>query len=145
MCGQALFTDGSIAQIYNGLTGHWSATPIDLTGDFRTVGGKLLIGPSNIYNARQDQIAILTPSAITPPATPSPIPGGTLDRSAYLSWSAVEGATGYDVYLDETLIANVSTTHWTPATAIIPGAHTWRTTAKIGAASLAGPLWNFSI
>jgi len=88
-------------------------------------------------------ISCPTPST---PSGPSPANGVTVtSQPTILDWADTSGATSYDVYMDGTFRANVSTSQWTLNLSIFTGLHTWYVAAKNACGSTTGPTWNYTI
>jgi hypothetical protein len=63
-----------------------------------------------------------------------------------LDWSDVTGATGYDVYINNALVASdVTASRYVPSASLVDGAYTWHVVAKNAAGSTQGPTWTFTI
>ena len=98
---------------YNGSWINWSTTPsITLTG---LVAGSthsfqvLTKVSASVYSARSTALAVTMPSTVTVPAAPTGLASSSVSMtSATISWTAVSGATGYQVYRGSTLVGSPS-------------------------------------
>ena len=84
--------------------------------------------------------AIVISAAPTAPTLSSPSTAATgVSLTPTLSWVAVSGATGYDVYIGTTLpgsaTANVSTNSYSPSTLLSGTSYSWKVIAKNGCGS----------
>ena len=97
----------------NGSWINWSTTPsITLTG---LVAGStnsfqvLTKVSASVYSARSTALAVTMPSTVTVPAAPTGLASSSVSMtSATISWTAVSGATGYQVYRGSTLVGSPS-------------------------------------
>src|SRR5207302_292874 len=122
-------------------TGLWSSASLDhppAASGAAALDGQFLF-------ARADGVELLTPSAITEPANPSPaIGGGTAGAPAALSWDASLEASSYEVYLDGRLFETVASNHLLLDSPIASGSHVWQVIARNGAGATIGPQWTFT-
>lgn len=129
-----------LAQTYDPATGQWSTqrlsgglapmAPVPV-GDGAVIEGYTYRRSDGTY---QVAIEALSPSTVAGPGSPQPAAGASLGAGpTSLSWSAVGGARGYDVYLDGRPVARgLANTTYTPAAAISAGPHTWQVVARLG-------------
>ncbi len=66
----------------------------------------------------------------TAPSTPQNINAVALDNTITLSWTAVTGATGYDIEADNLIVGSTSTTSFIQYNLIQNSSHTYRVRAK---------------
>lgn len=84
-----------------------------------------------------------------PPSSPSPASGATsVATSAALSWSAVSGATSYDVYFGTastpSLVGNVTAASYSPGTLTAGATYYWKVIAKNAIGTAPSTVWSFS-
>ncbi len=120
--------------------GTLTATPVwvTLTGKKVTVKG---LNPSSTYtfsakarNAENIETAVSSSvsgtTLIAPPASPANLIATATDNTVTVSWEAVNGASGYDIEADGTILNNDTATAYTH-TGLNPGTpHTYRVRAK---------------
>ena len=125
-----------------------SADWITLTNKKITVTG---LSPNTSYNftakarnAENTETAVSTAvSGLTLPQAPTGLTGTSTSNTVTLNWSAVAGATGYDVMLDETTTVNTGTsTAYTHGSLQPKSTHTYKVRARNSAGT--GP-WSNSI
>ena len=72
------------------------------------------------------------PCATTPPSLVSPANGASVASPVFFDWLSVPGATSYELWVDGSFSASVSTTSVTKS--LPAGAHSWFVRAKLGSA-----------
>jgi uncharacterized protein (TIGR03437 family) len=141
------------------LAGHFAAFQTSL------VGVDSQIQPHNLYswtwnttyNGTSGGVAITAvnggapfTSALASPAQPSPLTGATgVTTALMLTWSAVSGATSYDVYLGTSapppLVTNVPATSYAPGKLNAGTTYYWRVVARTSGFKIgSGPAWSFT-
>jgi pimeloyl-ACP methyl ester carboxylesterase len=82
------------------------------------------------------------------PGSPNPANGATVSsQPTILDWSDASYAKSYDVYLDGTFRANVSSSQWTLNQSLTLATHNWYVIAKNSCGQSSGPpvVWSFTI
>ncbi len=129
------------------------------TGGVETFSGTLT--PGNTYFARVYHTATgagsgnfsicvtaVAPSCITSPTSPADggSSGACAANAVTLSWPSASVATGYDVYVDGSLVSTNQAALTYNAGVLSAGTHTWKIVARNGIGSASGcPTWSFSV
>ena len=84
-----------------------------------------------------------------PPSSPSPANGATsVALTSSLGWSAVSGASSYDIYFGTSsapaLAGNVTTTSFAPGTLAAGTTYYWKVVAKNATSTASSAVWSFS-
>ncbi len=82
------------------------------------------------------------------PGSPNPANGATVSsQPTILAWLGASNAQSYDVYLDGTFRANVTSSQWTLNQTLTLATHTWYVIAKNSCGQSSGPpvVWSFTI
>lgn len=144
------------ADVQNILThefGHWlrlSDIYSPSTCETVTMWGTAALGETSKRTLEQPDIdgflSLYGPSGtVSAPVLTAPGNGATgVATSVTLSWSAVNGATAYDVYLGSSLAATVSTTSYAPAGLAAGTAYSWHVVAKTSTGSASSATWTFT-
>ena len=106
-------------------------------------------GPSGYSNTASATTTSAPTAPPTTPANPSPANGATGVQPSAVSWSAVAGATSYDVFFGTATnpplyVANVSSPSAGLSRLAAGTAYYWRVVAKNAAGSTSGPTWLFT-
>ena len=119
-----------------------ATTPLQVVNQVAVTGG-------NSPAASASQAAVVLP-ALPQPALTSPANGvGGVSLLPVLSWSAVSGATSYDVYFGAAspppLAANVPTASYSPAGPLNQeGTYYWQVVARNSSGLSSSPIWSFT-
>ena len=94
-------------------------------------------------------LKIVSPSVPATPSNPSPTAGATgTVLTSVLTWSAVAGATSYDVYFGTSMTpsfaVNTATTSYNPGLLNGSTVYYWRVIAKNSSGTAASPVWLFT-
>jgi GH25 family lysozyme M1 (1,4-beta-N-acetylmuramidase) len=134
--GQSTQTGGPNA------TSPWSTWTFWQNND--TTGNASVPGDADVFNGTSTTLQTwVIPAAAS---SPSPASGATTVGSpTVLNWADVTGATGYDVYVDGTKKATVSSSQWSVSPALANGNHTWHVNVHNNAGTTTGPTWNLTV
>lgn len=128
--------------VYDNASNTWSSSPLtdtDFSHGAAALRGQLLF-------VSRSGVDLYTSSDLTEPADPTPAAGGgVVTTPTVLTWADIPRATSYDVYLDETLVANVTTNQWTLDRSLAAGHHSWQIVARDAATFTPGPRWTFDV
>ena len=128
--------------VYDDSTGLWSSTQLGSVGG--DTGETSL--DSQLLFTSSDGVELFTSSAVTVPSHPSPAAhAGISSTPTAFTWDASPEATNYDIYLDDSLVANVTINQWTLDRTLNPGPHSWQVVARDTSTFTAGPRWTFQI
>lgn len=93
---------------------------------------------------------LFTPQvSMSAPTSASPASGATgIPVNPTLSWAGSASATSYDIYFGTSaappVIANVTTTTWSPGTLSCGTTYYWKVVAKGAGVTVASPVWSFT-
>lgn len=120
-----------------------AATANSLSSAFQPPG----FGPASIASSGTATNVTIA-DALSAPVNPNPADGATgVNAPVTLSWSAVAGASSYDVYFDTTTPPPLATTVVAPTmtmNAVSGTRYYWRVVAKSATGNAGGPIWTFT-
>ena len=130
-----------LVDIYDNQTGQWTSQKLK-----DVLGNDLVTIDNNQIIVGNTQFDVFAPGTLDQPTNPLPERGaGLADSPTDFQWVASPGATQYDLYIDESLAATVTTNHWTSDLHLATGLHSWQVVARDATTLAAGQQWLFTI
>jgi hypothetical protein len=135
--------------VFDSKTGRWSrsisALGYDGGGGYGH-GTAFVVDDQIIINSPAGNWHTLISTTIPAPTGQSPAQGGALaEPPKSLTWSAVPGATSYDLLIDGVAVRHLYRNRWTPSGPITAGSHRWRVFAHVDGGVLSGPSASFTV